>query len=361
MDIYKDVNTGAWIVDVVDHIGDNFNASLTVPATVNTDVQAGQEMKVQGAAEGYISPIGDWEDRDPNIVPTDQACVQHATGSTTYHGGSYGAWIVEAFIGSDQQSLQLIGEPKFRFTDKNNNDITEEVMRGSASDNPNIPPVDDSVPFPNGTWLYKHSWPFNPDPNSFTGRNWITDGTTIHWEQDMRDGNCDPARPYDWNYQINFHVISGVRDRGADVSVEAPFRVKAASLFEIGDYAWVDANKDGIQDAGEDPAVGVTVILRDADGEVARTKTDASGKYLFENLPAGSYEVEFVTPDGFEVTKSEAGGDPAKDSNGVKSTVELTDASDTTVDFGVVPVEKTFSIGDYAWVDANKDGIQDAG
>jgi uncharacterized repeat protein (TIGR01451 family) len=68
----------------------------------------------------------------------------------------------------------------------------------------------------------------------------------------------------------------------------------------IGDQVYIDANGNGVFDAGEQGLPNVTVTLtHDANGngvadpgEVqATTVTDAAGKYLFANLPGGNYVV----------------------------------------------------------------------
>ena len=64
---------------------------------------------------------------------------------------------------------------------------------------------------------------------------------------------------------------------------------------QIGDYVFRDSNGDGKQDAGEGGVSGVTVKLYDsANNVIATTTTDANGKYVFDNLIAGNYTVEFV-------------------------------------------------------------------
>src|SRR5699024_9458728 len=94
----------------------------------------------------------------------------------------------------------------------------------------------------------------------------------------------------------------------------------ADPTYAIGDYVWIDTNRDGIQDDNEDPLEGVTVVLYDGDGnELERTTTDEAGRYIFDNLPAGEYQV------GFELTKEQKeryeftgltqGDDPSRDSN----------------------------------------------
>jgi Tol biopolymer transport system component/protocatechuate 3,4-dioxygenase beta subunit len=134
-------------------------------------------------------------------------------------------------------------------------------------------------------------------------------------------------------------------------------------LSSLGDYVWRDNNGDGIQDAGEPPVRGVTVILYDGNNvEVARTTTDANGYYIFEGLRAGDYVVEFVPPAGYEFSPQGQGGDTALDSNadtttGRTSTIALGwGEHNPTIDAGIVPLG---SIGDRVWLDYNEDGHQD--
>jgi hypothetical protein len=72
----------------------------------------------------------------------------------------------------------------------------------------------------------------------------------------------------------------------------------------VGDYIWWDTNANGLQDAGEPSAEGVTVeltwagpdddISTSADNKTLSTITDSSGDYLFDNLVAGTYLVHVV-------------------------------------------------------------------
>ncbi|WP_162321434.1 SdrD B-like domain-containing protein [Nesterenkonia haasae] len=64
--------------------------------------------------------------------------------------------------------------------------------------------------------------------------------------------------------------------------------------YAVGDYVWIDTNRDGIQDEDEDPLEGVTVVLLDGDGEeLDRTTTDENGRYIFDELPEGVYQIRF--------------------------------------------------------------------
>ncbi|MDH5372850.1 MAG: carboxypeptidase regulatory-like domain-containing protein [Acidimicrobiia bacterium] len=77
----------------------------------------------------------------------------------------------------------------------------------------------------------------------------------------------------------------------------APSSSTQPELFgTIGDYVWLEAVVDGIQGSDEEPVEGVTVRLYQAgvNMPIASTETDSEGKYLFDELPAGKYYVEFV-------------------------------------------------------------------
>ncbi|MEN6344353.1 MAG: SdrD B-like domain-containing protein [Armatimonadia bacterium] len=111
-------------------------------------------------------------------------------------------------------------------------------------------------------------------------------------------------------------------------------------LAAIGDRAWLDSNVNGLQDDGEPGLAGVTVKLFDAQGaEVATQQTDASGLYLFTNLAPDSYHVEFMVPDGYNVTLQDAGDDALDsdiDAQGVCAPTTLeSNETDRTWDAGL--------------------------
>ncbi len=118
---------------------------------------------------------------------------------------------------------------------------------------------------------------------------------------------------------------------------------------DIGDYVWLDANGDGIQNTDENGIPNVTVTLT---GPVnATTTTDASGAYLFSNLPMGTYTVTVTAPSGLMASPSNAGTDRAEDSNGSPATVTLSSSqpSDYTVDFGYMPPPAVCPAGSFSY------------
>lgn len=111
----------------------------------------------------------------------------------------------------------------------------------------------------------------------------------------------------------------------------------------LGDFVWLDSDKNGIQDAGEGGVQDVRVDLLDLAGNVLATQlTDVNGNYLFEDLEPGSYRVRFYPPTGLVVTSRDV-GDDAKDSDADlisgETGVYTLAAGDTnlTVDAGLYP------------------------
>ncbi len=140
----------------------------------------------------------------------------------------------------------------------------------------------------------------------------------------------------------------------------------------LGNYVWLDSNRNGIQDGGESGLAGATATLYDATGTnliatdalgnpIGPIVTDASGAYLFGNLLPGQYTVKFAAPAGYLPTLVSAGGSTAaNDSNGAsaQSAVLASGQSDPSLDSGFfLPV----SLGNYVWLDSNRNGIQDGG
>jgi protocatechuate 3,4-dioxygenase beta subunit len=146
--------------------------------------------------------------------------------------------------------------------------------------------------------------------------------------------------------------------------------IKPVNNGAIGNLVWLDTDKDGLKDANEIGAAGVTVTLYDATGNViATTITDAFGKYLFSSLPAGNYQLGFTPPTGLDFSPvvindngdNNNNANPANGPSYGKSTIFslATGAVDTSRDAGLVTLT-TQSIGNKVWLDEDKDGIQDA-
>jgi hypothetical protein len=177
--------------------------------------------------------------------------------------------------------------------------------------------------------------------------------------------------------------------------------------MSLGNLVWEDTDNNGTRNGSEPVIANVVVHLyldSNADGqpdgnEIATTSTNADGQYLFTGLAPGKYIVEIEPPAGFYSSSGSSGSysgpfepgkgdDTALDTqdhgtttgNRIRSTTimltpateplaavetdglvsalsnKATDANtDLTVDFGLVPGA---SIGNYVWLDNNRDGIQ---
>ncbi|MEM8907781.1 MAG: SdrD B-like domain-containing protein, partial [Bacteroidota bacterium] len=140
-------------------------------------------------------------------------------------------------------------------------------------------------------------------------------------------------------------------------------------VADIGDFVWEDTDLDGIQDPSETGIANVKVVLYHATTmmRIDSVFTDATGAYLFENLPAGDYALIFdastnSTGENYQLTTPGAGttnndSDPDPTSGQTATfTFDPTTGDDLSIDAGWYP---TASLGDYVWVDTDMDGIQD--
>ena len=123
---------------------------------------------------------------------------------------------------------------------------------------------------------------------------------------------------------------------------------------------WLDTNNNAVQNVGEPGISNVEMTLKDQFGTpVAVTTTDVNGRYLFDGVaPGNGYYVEatYGLPSGLTQTY------PVGQTNNRSVTFNLTRGqSYTGADLGYKPTAGTIAIGDLVWVDANANGIHDAG
>ncbi|MCB9262903.1 MAG: carboxypeptidase regulatory-like domain-containing protein [Flavobacteriales bacterium] len=132
----------------------------------------------------------------------------------------------------------------------------------------------------------------------------------------------------------------------------------------LGDYVWLDLNKDGDQDANEPAMSGIEVTLfNSSDNLLGTTKTDANGRYRFGDLTSGTYYVQFHLPPNYKFTSQTTGtsfGSDANPTTGKTPNVSISTNNHLDLDAGLIPAENSVgSIGDYVWFDENSNGIQD--
>ncbi|NJN34723.1 MAG: hypothetical protein HC817_11200, partial [Saprospiraceae bacterium] len=141
-----------------------------------------------------------------------------------------------------------------------------------------------------------------------------------------------------------------------------------APKASVGNFVWDDVNRDGVQNAQEIGVPNVVVQLYKSDNTlVATDTTDAAGKYLFTSLDANDYYIKFDTasfPHMYLLSPQNAILNDSLDSDanaaGVTPVFTLEEGEqDTTIDLGIHMMPP--AIGNYVWLDANNNGIQDAG
>lgn len=185
-------------------------------------------------------------------------------------------------------------------------------------------------------------------PSGFTPTLVTAEGSTTE-----DDSNANPS------------VVTLADDNDVDNTID--FGYRAPCTGTIGDYVWHDRDRNGIQGAGDVPLANVGLRLLNGANQVIRTAvTNADGAYMFENVCAGTYKVELdsaTVPSGFTSTIPNAPGSTTEnDSNPVPSSVVLVgnNGSDRTIDFGFLSPCAAV-VGDFVWMDTNRDGVQNAG
>ncbi len=252
----------------------------------------------------------------------------------------YGASQLGDFVWEDTNAngLQDVGEPGVANVTVELLDATSAVIATTTTDAAGAYGFDNLVP---GTYSVRFALPAgyvftvagagtNPEANSHAGTGGLTEQVIL-----------GPG-------QSAFFLDAGLVRRGS-----------------LGDYVWEDMNYNGVQDLGEPAVGGVKVELLDSAGAVQATATTAAdGLYSFTGLVPGSYSVRFVRPAGYEFTQK--AGDPNSATQSHADTVTgATEAYDvpaggkiTILDAGLIRVA---SLGDRVWLDANRNGLQDAG
>ncbi|WP_165488587.1 MULTISPECIES: SdrD B-like domain-containing protein [Dyella] len=128
----------------------------------------------------------------------------------------------------------------------------------------------------------------------------------------------------------------------------------------LGGFVYVDANNNGVRDAGETSIANVTItITNTTTNAVVTVTTDASGAYLASNLPAGTYRIAETQPPQYKDGKEQIGT--------LGGTNAVNDQFDNIV-LGVSQIGANYNFGELAarlagsvFVDANSNGTRDAG
>lgn len=145
------------------------------------------------------------------------------------------------------------------------------------------------------------------------------------------------------------------------------FSYAQSGTYSIGDLVFRDWNGNGFMGSLDRGISNVTVRLYlDVDGDgaydaggdayIGADTTDASGNYLFTDLPPAHYLVVVDLDDPDLPVLYHVTADPYSALDGVSATT-LVDADDLDQDFGFQPYGFG-TIGDTVWRDVNADGVQ---
>jgi hypothetical protein len=213
----------------------------------------------------------------------------------------------------------------------------------------------------------KHIW-FNVISNSFVWfySDWREDFTKIEhyidsssWSSNLTDAEkvgmkrvsrliIDKIEQKQYQPMRVYYLWNDDNDQRQDIIVPetllVPDRAECAiepepELITIGNRVWVDSDFDGIQDVSEsgyDKPIVVELYNRQ-NRLVAKTKTDNSGIYSFENVVASEYFVKFSVPNGYRVSPRDTSGSCSNsdaDKNG-KSKSRLYDVNYDCTDMGI--------------------------
>ncbi len=173
------------------------------------------------------------------------------------------------------------------------------------------------------------------------------------------DANNAPGQNFGKSGIIN--LAKGAYDSTIDAGMISPV------TQNLGDFVWLDANKNGIQEATEEGIAGVTVTIKNTNtNQEYTTVTNQEGKYYFNDLPVGTYFATFYTPTGLVFSPINQGSDQEKNSdvnpiNGQTANFTITaGVNNYAIDAGMyAQTPGKASVGDKVWNDVNKNGLQD--
>ncbi|HRG34239.1 MAG TPA: SdrD B-like domain-containing protein [Saprospiraceae bacterium] len=166
--------------------------------------------------------------------------------------------------------------------------------------------------------------------------------------------------------ELYFSVFPGKISTVVDAGMIRPYGM-------IGDYVWEDSNGDGIQQSNEIGVNGIAIDLIEAStGRLIKStisKLDSLGNpgyYRFDHAPEGMHYLSVSFPDSISITEYRSGIDSLLDSDFDKlgsqfRTVDFevkSNAQRDDLDLGIL---KKSTVGNFIWLDVDRDGIQDAG
>ncbi len=196
-------------------------------------------------------------------------------------------------------------------------------------------PLGDPVPWDRLNYLLNHKQGGREDVQAAIWELIWGDASTLERTPaaldmlDAADTFGDGYVPGEGDIMAVILYVDGLHLEGyQETVIEVP--VPEPETGTIGDRVWEDSDEDGVQDEGEPGVPGAAASLAAAgpDGAcstgdetwLAVAVTSADGHYLFEDLPAGTYCVQFNPPPGNQFTLPDQGVDDTLDSDAAPGT-----------------------------------------
>ena len=208
---------------------------------------------------------------------------------------------------------------------------------------------------PSGNYLFDNLVPgqyklkfYAPTDYSFTKKDNTDDGLDSDVDATTGETDCEILESDERNHDYDAGLVY---------------------FASLGDYVWEDMNGDGVQQVDEPAISGVEIRLYkwNAGSFVYQSSqyTDTQGKYLFDELTAGSYYIKVVPPAGYDLTFANKGADDSVDCD-----IDNTNGSNTSKVISLSPGEEDLtwdiglyqcaSIGDLIWSDYIQNNVYDS-
>lgn len=204
-----------------------------------------------------------------------------------------------------------------------------------------------------GTYKLTFTAPGGFFPSSLDAAGGPTDLTDATNDSDVDQGNG--------NMTFDIEIVSNEDELDIDGGFYQPVK--------IGNWAWHDANADGIQDAGEIGVVGVTVEIENVDGSpltdvtnaaVAPEVTDATGMYEFMNIRPGNYNIIVTPPATWFFSDPDVGGDGTDsdfDMTGMSTSPRQINSNETLTDVDA-GIYMNINLSGTVWIEQDDNGLQ---
>ena len=110
----------------------------------------------------------------------------------------------------------------------------------------------------------------------------------------------------DPQYGEDLHHYNSVTFKGLCYKLNS-LKEEEKQSMEIGDFVWLDLNRDGIQNDNETGLSDIKIELYHQDKKLAETISDEYGHYEFKGLKPDIYKLKFIIKEGWAITKKDSG------------------------------------------------------